>query len=55
MGSLVMNALAIAMFVCLFTFGRQMFGWVDHSGNVQLALVASFLFGVLSSWRSSRA
>jgi|JRYG01.1.fsa_nt_gb hypothetical protein len=49
-----MNALAIAMFVCLFAFGRQIFGWTDHHGNVQIALVAAFLFGILSTWRTSR-
>jgi hypothetical protein len=49
-----MNALAIAMFVCLFAFGRQMFGWVDHNSHVQIALVASFLFGILATWRGAR-
>lgn len=50
-----MNALAITMFVCLFAFGRQMFGWYDHDGNIQIALFASFLFGILSAWRTSKA
>ena len=49
-----MNALAIAMFVCLFAFGRQMFEWQDYNGHVQLALFAAFLFGILSAWRPAR-
>ena len=50
-----MNALAIAMFVCLFAFGKQMFGWSDQTGHIQIALFAAFLFGILSAWRTGRA
>lgn len=44
--------LAIAMFIALFAFGKQMFGWQDAQGHVQLALVASFLFGVIAALRN---
>ncbi len=50
-----MNALAITMFVCLFAFGKQIFGWSDYSGNIQIALFASFLFGILSAWRTAKS
>lgn len=51
-GEVKMAMLAIAMFVALFAFGRQIFGWQDADGDVQLALVASFLFGVIASFRN---
>jgi len=47
-----MAMLAIAMFIALFAFGKQIFGWHDTSGDVQLALVASFLFGVIAAFRN---
>jgi hypothetical protein len=47
-----MAMLAIAMFVALFAFGKQIFGWSDADGDVQLALVASFLFGVIAAFRN---
>lgn len=47
-----MGILAIAMFIALFAFGKQMFGWHDADGDVQLALVASFLFGVIAAHRN---
>jgi hypothetical protein len=47
-----MAMLAIAMFVALFAFGEEMFGWHDGEGYVQLSLIASFLFGVIASYRN---
>lgn len=48
--------LAIALFVLLFataeTFvGGSIFPWLTHDQEVQLTLVASFLFGIISAWR----
>ena len=36
-----MNIAAIALFVGLFVFGRQIIGWHDELGKVQMVLVAS--------------
>lgn len=47
-----MGILAIALFVALFAFGKEVFGWHDADGDVQLALVASFLFGVIAAFRN---
>lgn len=47
-----MAFLAILMFVALFAFGESTFGWHDSNGDVQLALVASFLFGVIAAYRN---
>ena len=46
-----MGGLAIAMFVTLFIYGAQFFGWNDPLGRVQLALFASFVFGIICGYR----
>lgn len=47
-----MALLAAAMFVMLFAFGEQGFGWSDPDAHVKLALVASFLFGLVAGIRA---
>ena len=47
-----MVGLAIAMFISLFAFGHQFVGWSDPGGKVQLALFASFIFGIISGYRT---
>jgi hypothetical protein len=49
-----MNIVAIALFIALFVFGRQVFGWHDESHKVQMALVASFVMGYFSGFRRAR-
>jgi hypothetical protein len=49
-----MNLVAMALFIALFVFGRQLFGWHDQSGKVQMALVASFVLGYFSGFRRAR-
>lgn len=51
-----MDYLAIALFVLLFAtaekfVGGYIFPWLTQDQEVQLALVASFLFGIISAWR----
>jgi hypothetical protein len=47
----VMAGLAMVMFVALFAFGGQYFGWGDEHGNVQLALFSSFIFGIICGFK----
>jgi hypothetical protein len=44
--------LAIALFVALFGFGQRFFGWSDPGGKVQLALVASFVLGIMTGFKN---
>ena len=44
--------LAIVMFIALFGFGQNYFGWSDPSGKVQLALFTSFILGIIASYKS---
>ncbi|HEU5286374.1 MAG TPA: hypothetical protein VFU20_07695 [Sphingomicrobium sp.] len=43
---------AVAMFVVLFGWGAQYFGWSDPSGKVQLALFTSFILGVICGYKN---
>ena len=47
-----MVAIAAAMFVALFGWGQDYFGWDDPAGKVQLALFTSFLLGSISGYKS---
>ena len=46
-----MAILATIMFIALFAFGGQYFGWSDPSGRVQLALVSAYVFGIIGGYR----
>jgi hypothetical protein len=45
-------AIAIAMFIALFGWGAEYFGWSDPSGKVQLALATSFILGAVASYKA---
>lgn len=47
-----MAFLAIAMFVALFAFGQNYFGWSDPGGKVQLSLASAFVFGIICGYRA---
>lgn len=47
-----MVGLAIAIFVMIFGFGNQLFGWYDPTGHVQLALFTSFVTGIVCGYRT---
>ena len=46
-----MAGLAMVLFIALFAFGREYFGWSDPGGHVQLALFSSFIFGIICGFR----
>jgi hypothetical protein len=47
-----MVGIAIAMFIALFGWGANYFGWSDPEGKVQLALFTSFILGVISGYKT---
>jgi hypothetical protein len=47
-----MGYLAIALFVALAAFGRQYFGWSDPKGMIQIALICSFIFGIIAGMKA---
>lgn len=49
-----MSGLALAMFVGLFAWGQQIVGYEDPQGKVQLALLATFSFGLMIGYRANR-
>ncbi|CUS43915.1 hypothetical protein NDN01_11075 [Sphingomonas sp. QA11] len=46
-----MAGLAMIMFIALFAFGGQYFGWSDAGGRVQLALFSAYVFGIICGYR----
>ena len=44
--------LAVAIFVALFGWGGQYFGWNDPTGRVQLALFTSFILGIICGYKN---
>ncbi|MEA3080967.1 MAG: hypothetical protein QOD54_635 [Sphingomonadales bacterium] len=48
----MVGGIAIAMFVALVGFGGKYFGWSDPDGKVQLALVTSFILGIIGGFKS---
>lgn len=44
--------LALAMFVVLFGWGPEYFGWSDPVGTVQLALFTSFILGMICGYKN---
>ena len=45
------TGLALMMFIALFAFGGQLFGWDTSGGQIQLGLFMSFLFGIICGYR----
>ena len=43
--------IASAMFIALFGWGGTYFGWSDPEGKVQLALVTSFILGIIGGYK----
>ena len=48
----MVGGIAIAMFVALIGFGGKYFGWTDPDGKVQLALLTSFILGIIGGFKS---
>src|SRR5215213_7158084 len=44
--------IAMAMFIALFAWGANYFGWHDPMGKVQLALATSFILGAVASYKA---
>lgn len=44
--------LSLAMFIALFGWGSQYFGWSDPQGKVQLALFTTFILGVICGYKN---
>lgn len=54
LGGKYMSGLALVMFVGLFAWGQQIVGYDDPHGRVQLALLATFSFGLMVGYRAQR-
>jgi hypothetical protein len=43
---------AIAMFVALVGWGADYFGWSDPDGKIQLAIITTFIMGVICGYKT---
>ena len=48
----MLMGVAIAMFIALFGWGANYFGWHDPEGKVQLALFTSFILGIIGGYKA---
>ena len=48
----MMVAIAAAMFIALFGWGADYFGWDDTNGKIQLALATTFILGAICGYKS---
>jgi hypothetical protein len=46
-----MVGISIAMVVALVGWGDSYFGWVDPKGEIQLAIVTTFILGIICGYR----
>ncbi|HWH17798.1 MAG TPA: hypothetical protein VNT77_05600 [Allosphingosinicella sp.] len=46
-----MLGVALAMFLALFAFSAEILGIQDTTGQMQLSLFASFVFGIVCGYR----
>ena len=49
-----MAGLVTVLFIALFAFGANYFGYDDPGGKVSLSLFASFVFGIISGYRVNK-
>ena len=49
-----MAGIAMVLFIALFAFGSNYFGWDDPAGKVSLSLFASFVFGIICGYRVNK-
>ncbi|MBX3594643.1 hypothetical protein [Sphingomonas sp.] len=47
-----MAFLAITLFIVLVGFGQDYFGWADPGHTIQIALICSFIFGIIAGMKA---
>jgi hypothetical protein len=51
-GVRMVGGIAIAMFIALVGWGSRYFGWSDPEGKIQLALITSFILGIIGGFKA---
>jgi hypothetical protein len=46
-----MGVIALGMFIGLWGWGQQMFGWSDPDGQVHMAIFVTFMLGIICGYR----
>jgi hypothetical protein len=50
-GTRIMGMIALSMFIGLWFYGKQMFGWSDPNGDINLAIFVTFILGIICGYR----
>jgi hypothetical protein len=48
----MVGGIAIVMFIALVGWGSKYFGWSDPDGHIQLALITSFILGIIGGFKA---
>jgi hypothetical protein len=46
-----MGVVALAMFIGLWVYGQELFGWQDATGDIKMAIFITFILGVICGYR----
>lgn len=46
-----MGVVALAMFIGLWVYGHQLFGWTDGNGDIKMAIFIAFILGIICGYR----
>lgn len=47
-----MVGISIAMLIALVAYGDSFFGWSDPKGEIQIAIVTTFILGIICGYRA---
>ena len=51
-GDWTMVGISIAMLIALVAYGDVYFGWSDPKGEIQIAIVTTFILGIICGYRA---
>jgi hypothetical protein len=46
-----MAVVALGMFIGLWAYGQELFGWQDTSGDIKLAIFVTFILGIICGFK----
>jgi hypothetical protein len=46
-----MGVVALAIFIGLWAYGQEIFGWQDSTGDIKMAIFLAFILGIICGFR----
>jgi hypothetical protein len=47
----IMGVVALAMFIGMWVYGQELFGWQDATGDIKMAIFITFILGIICGYR----